>query len=231
MANKGDEFLRRWSRRKSESREKLRRTSGTGEEDRQASGMAGRVERSEDNWETARLSEGPESMNARPEPEHELTEEDFKHVDFDALDYGSDYQQFMSKGVPEAIQRKALRKLWQSNPILANIDGLNDYDDDFTDTALAVDAIKTAYKVGRGYLSDEELEEMSKIGKAEAAGDGSDDTAATADDGTVETAAAGDGPERATGNPQGERDDESKDTPETEKKGDSDGGGNGSETI
>ena len=53
-------------------------------------------------------------------------EEDFEDFDFDTLDYDSDYQRFMRAGVPEAIKRKALRKLWQSNPTLAVLDGLND---------------------------------------------------------------------------------------------------------
>ena len=49
--------------------------------------------------------------------------------------------------------------MWRTNPVLANIDGLNDYDDDFTDAALAVDVLKTVHKVGRGYLEDEDESE------------------------------------------------------------------------
>ncbi len=77
-------------------------------------------------------------------------------VDFDQLDYASDYTRFMAPGVPDAIRRRALSVLWQSDPILANLDGLNDYDEDFTDAALAVKTLKTAHKVGKGYLADED---------------------------------------------------------------------------
>jgi hypothetical protein len=58
--------------------------------------------------------------------------------------------------VPETLRRKALRKLWRLNPVFANLDGLNDYDEDFTDAATAVQAVKTIYKVGRGMVSDDE---------------------------------------------------------------------------
>ncbi len=43
-----------------------------------------------------------------------------------------------------------------SDPILADLDGLNEYDEGFTDAALAVKALKRAYKVGGGFLTDEE---------------------------------------------------------------------------
>lgn len=51
--------------------------------------------------------------------------------DIESLDKDSDYTVFMRDGVPEALRQKALRKLWLSDPVLANLDGLNDYDDDF----------------------------------------------------------------------------------------------------
>ncbi len=233
MAERSDEFLRRWSRRKSESRDNLRSRTEAGAEGGRVPAVAEREQETEDGTETARLAEGPDGSVARPAPEKELTEEDFDHVDFDALDYNSDFQQFMGKGVPEAIQRKALRKLWQSNPLLANIDGLNDYDEDFTDAALAVDAIKTAYKVGRGYLSDEELEEMSKIGKVEADGDGSGDIVETADEGTGESDPPEDrGDRSAEKDSRGARDDVSKAMLETDQgAGSRDDDGKGSETT
>lgn len=48
--------------------------------------------------------------------------------DIDSLDAESDFSVFMQKGVPEELQRLALRKLWSSDPVYANLDGLNDYD-------------------------------------------------------------------------------------------------------
>jgi len=50
--------------------------------------------------------------------------------DIDTLDRDSDYTVFMRAGVPEELRTLALRKLWRSDPVLANLDGLNDYDED-----------------------------------------------------------------------------------------------------
>lgn len=47
------------------------------------------------------------------------------------LNADSDYTGFLAQGVPEALTKAALRKLWLSNPLFANLDGLNDYDEDF----------------------------------------------------------------------------------------------------
>jgi hypothetical protein len=51
--------------------------------------------------------------------------------DIESLGKDSDYTGFMREGVPVALQNLALRKLWLSDPVLANLDGLNDYDEDF----------------------------------------------------------------------------------------------------
>ncbi len=51
--------------------------------------------------------------------------------DVDSLDKDSDFTVFMRDGVPEALRNRALRKLWTSDPVLANVDGLNDYDGDY----------------------------------------------------------------------------------------------------
>ena len=80
-------------------------------------------------------------------------------ADLENLSYESDYTKFMQDGVPEVLRRRALRQLWRSDPILANVDGLCDYDDDFTDAALAVKVLQTAHRVGKGYLTDEELDD------------------------------------------------------------------------
>lgn len=72
--------------------------------------------------------------------------------DPDAMKPGDDFSRFMSQAVPERLRRRALRKLWLSNPLLANADGLVDYGEDFTDGALAVENLQTAYQVGKGML-------------------------------------------------------------------------------
>ncbi len=94
-----------------------------------------------------------DSTKTRGDP---LTEADFDDVDFEALDKSSDYTRFIKSDVPEAIQKKALRKLWTTDPVFEVLDGMNDYDEDFTGDGLAGRAFKTAYKIGQGYLTDDE---------------------------------------------------------------------------
>ena len=72
--------------------------------------------------------------------------------DPESMQQGDDFSAFMSREVPERLRRKALRTLWRSNPVLACVDGLNDYDDDFTIGATGNGPIKTAYQVGKGMM-------------------------------------------------------------------------------
>lgn len=82
--------------------------------------------------------------------------------DPDSLGPGDDFSAFMKSAVPISIRRRALRKLWLSNPVLANLDELVDYGEDFTDAATVVDNLQTAYQVGKGMLrhvvADDEAE-------------------------------------------------------------------------
>jgi hypothetical protein len=73
--------------------------------------------------------------------------------DPDSMEKGDDFSAFMSKAVPTRLRNRALRKLWLSDPALANLDALVDYGEDFTDSAMAVENIQTAYQVGKGMLS------------------------------------------------------------------------------
>lgn len=81
-------------------------------------------------------------------------------VDLETLDYESDYKLFMKNGVPEALKKRAMQKLWRSNPLLANVDGLNDYDEDFNDPIN--EGYKSIYKVGQGFLTDEDVEQQAE---------------------------------------------------------------------
>ena len=169
----GDDFLSRWSRRKREQRAGLRRREPgaappvAGEQQAPSRPGAMNVQPPSRDVVSAEDREGgqppaPEAISA-----DELAE--LESTDLDALDYSSDYTAFMREGVPDALRRRALRRLWQSDPVLANIDGLNDYDEDFTDAALAVKALQTAYNVGRGYFTQEEIDEMQAQETAEGA--------------------------------------------------------------
>jgi hypothetical protein len=94
--------------------------------------------------------------------------------DPDSLGLGDDFKAFMSKSVPEHLRKRALRKLWRSNPVLACVDGLNDYDDDYLAQSLGQGVIKTSYQVGKGMLAHllevERLKDAEpKVAKIEAA--------------------------------------------------------------
>ncbi|MEM7615668.1 MAG: DUF3306 domain-containing protein [Pseudomonadota bacterium] len=84
-------------------------------------------------------------------PDAEILEE-LGLKDPDTLEAGDDFSVFMNAVVPDRIRRRALRALWRSNPTLANVDGLIDYGQDFTESAMAVENLQTAYQVGKGML-------------------------------------------------------------------------------
>ena len=84
--------------------------------------------------------------------------------DPDSLIKGDDFKAFLRAAVPARLRNRALRRLWISDPVLANLDGLNDYDQDFTDAATAMPVLKTAYRVGRGMLRD--IPEPAEVDKA-----------------------------------------------------------------
>ncbi len=95
-------------------------------------------------------------------PEHEVLEK-YGLPDPDSIKLGTDITGFMGKEIPDLLRRKALRALWKSNPVLAVLDGLNDYDEDFTDAGATIKGAKTLYKVGQGLIDktkkiDEQLE-------------------------------------------------------------------------
>ncbi|MFC3616668.1 DUF3306 domain-containing protein [Lutimaribacter marinistellae] len=73
--------------------------------------------------------------------------------DPDTIAPGDDVAAFLREVVPERLRRRALRRLWQINPVLANVDGLVDYGEDFTDATCVIENLQTAYQVGRGMLS------------------------------------------------------------------------------
>ena len=91
--------------------------------------------------------------------------------DPDTLNADSDFTVYLKDGVPEELRQRALRRLWRSNPLLANVDGLNDYDLDYTDKATVVAGLKTLYQVGRGLVVDEDKDAEAPSDSAESVGD------------------------------------------------------------
>src|SRR5581483_1675446 len=155
--NEEEPFLKRWSRRKAEARD--------GREpavpDADAVANAAQPERAEPH------TDGHARAGGDGTGERQLTEADFADVDFDALDARSDYSRFLAKGVPDSIKYKALRKLWASDPVFTTPDPFQDYLHDYTDAAVAVPpgTLKTANRIGKGFLTDEEAAEWDKLGK------------------------------------------------------------------
>jgi len=205
MTTSDDDFVQRWSRRKVDAREGLARTTPVKQPGRMNTDMpvaitpdgaeaeAGDAQDANPVDEFREAALQPEIAESELEIDNETAasdgEEDapqsFEDVDFDALTYESDFTRFMKAGVPEAIRRRALRQLWLSDPVLANLDGLNDYDEDFTDAKLVVEFLQTSHKVGQGYLTDEEM--------AAQRGDGEDGDVDAAEREVAEAAVEDDG--------------------------------------
>ena len=84
--------------------------------------------------------------------------------DPDKMARGDDFKAFLKKTVPEHLRKRALRTLWRSNPVLACVDGLNDYDDDYLTGSFGQGPISTTYQVGKGMLSHLlEVERQKKV--------------------------------------------------------------------
>ncbi|QGZ33076.1 DUF3306 domain-containing protein [Stappia indica] len=144
-------FLSRWSQRKQAARQQV-------------------GERAED--EQAGLVDEPSSELSHGEPEGEAqhlgsTREEVAEanraaaeaVDLETLAFDSDFSLFLKEGVSTQLKNAALRKLWRSNPVLACVDGLNDYDEDYRTVETFADGIRSSWQVGKGYSWMSEVEE------------------------------------------------------------------------
>lgn len=118
-------------------------------------------------------SEEQETLEALEKQSDDEILEELGLQDPDGMEKGDDFSAFMSKAVPTRLRNRALRKLWLSDPALANLDALVDYGEDFTDSAMAVENIQTAYQVGKGMLSH--VMEMARQEEAKLAEDQGED--------------------------------------------------------
>lgn len=83
------------------------------------------------------------------------------------LDSPEAVREFLASALPQRLKTRALRRLWRLNPVLANVDGLVDYGEDFTDGAKIIENMQTAYQVGKGMLKH--VEELARQAEAEEA--------------------------------------------------------------
>ncbi|MEM1419713.1 MAG: DUF3306 domain-containing protein [Pseudomonadota bacterium] len=145
---KDDGFLGRWSARKAAAR-------------------AGDLEEAREEASEPQLAPSTDEAVAADGPsDEELSDaellEKYELPDPDGMAAGDDFSAFMKDGVPARLRNRALRKLWISNPALANLDELLDYGEDFTDAATVVENLQTLYQVGRGFMRDEDYAEREE---------------------------------------------------------------------
>ena len=68
----------------------------------------------------------------------------------ESLTAESDFAPFMRPDVPEALRQAALQKLWRSDPVYANLDGLLEYGEDYAAIYNAGGEVATVYRVLEG---------------------------------------------------------------------------------
>ena len=111
--------------------------------------------------EARRAAEEAEAVAVQEQkPDEELLAE-LGLPDPDTLKAGDDFSAFMSRSVPARLRNRALRKLWVSNPVLANLDDLVDYAEDYRTAGLTGDVVHTTYQVGKGLMKH--VEELARI--------------------------------------------------------------------
>ncbi|MCB1482070.1 MAG: DUF3306 domain-containing protein [Rhodobiaceae bacterium] len=152
-----ENFLSRWSRLK---REPEPETPAT-EEDACEAGPAAEAEHvPADAAADADAALADADIDKHPDEPHPA-----ELIDIDSLTKESDFSAFVKKGVPAALQRKALRKLWTLDPVLANLDGLNDYEniiEDFGITDLKPGG--SGWQLGRGFMKDKDFALINERG-------------------------------------------------------------------
>jgi hypothetical protein len=118
------------------------------------------------------LAEPDPAQEPGEKPLSELTDaellEKFALPDPDTMKAGDNFSAFMNQAIPDRLRRRALRVLWGSNPVLANLDELVDYGEDYTDAATVIENMQTIYQVGKGSAWKFQ-EEQARIAEAKAA--------------------------------------------------------------
>ena len=172
MNSRENGFLSRWAKRKADAREMEERETAL-------------APQPDPDGNPATVTDGqPPAVNEdiRDVPPDDETRqrwiEELEAIDIGTLTYDNDFTIFMKSWVPGPLRQRALRKLWTTNPTLAVLDGLNDYDLDYTDAAMQAGKVVSSYVPGRGYAALEEVAEKL----AEVIGDDDDEQGAGEDD-------------------------------------------------
>ena len=158
MTDESERFLSRWSR--------LKRTGEPADRDRAAPVVAeqrvGAEARSE-----AEPAEPDDGAAAPP---------DLPTIE--SLDTSSDFSVFMQQGVPEELRKLALRKLWRISP--GEIDGLDDYDEDYALIEMVLEKAPDADQIAKGLPGGETEKTLAADDKAAQESPGPPDDAAEA---------------------------------------------------
>jgi hypothetical protein len=83
----------------------------------------------------------------------------------ESLGKDSDYSVFLKQGVPEKLQRLALRKLWRFT--VGVPDGLDDYDEDYTIVEMVAEGVSSGNKIRQAMAGTEDEEASAEGQEAE----------------------------------------------------------------
>ena len=150
----GDAFLSRWARRK-----RITRAGG----DPDAAEKDARVD--EEAPDVGDAGAGESTLRSADRDISELTDEDMPTVD--SIDENTDMSGFFSPKVSQAVKKAALKKFFH-NPAFNVVDGLDDYDDDFTAFAALGDIITSDM---RGQMELEQRRAEEALAENEQAGE------------------------------------------------------------
>ena len=160
-------FLSRWNRRKAEARIAPDAPPASPEPENPGVSDAGPPA-------PVRPADAAPPDMRRDDPPDEETRADWiarlENVDLEALNYKDDFTVFLRSWVPQTLRNRALKRLWRTSDVFEVLDGLNDYDEDYSIVPAAVGSIKSDWKVGRGFATEkvEEAEKAEKGAEAEA---------------------------------------------------------------
>ncbi len=160
-------FLSRWSRRKRTGQQVRRsKTAPVLPEERvrteergYAAAAAARPQQ-----EVAPAETSPVPQSAPTEAEERTTGlPDLPPIE--SLDKNSDYSVFLKQGVPEKLQRLALRKLWRFTAGVP--DGLDDYDEDYTIVEMVAEGVSSGNKIRQAMAGTEDEKTSAEGQEAE----------------------------------------------------------------
>jgi hypothetical protein len=178
-----DGWLGRWSRRKTEAAKAARSSTGAKARPEPTPLPASPRETREEAAEAAPAAPpsavgGSDKVSGETEASSghasgpEANDEAARLPPVETLSYDSDFKPYLASGVPEGLRREALQKLWRSNPVLANLDGLNDYDEDYSLIGKLPEVVGTLFQVGRGMVAPPEESAGAAATRAAGPGDG-----------------------------------------------------------